>query len=169
MTQNQIEATVKEHTDFWIDLANEIYNKTMQKPKILFNLRGKTAAGAWDWKWLIKINLVLLKENWQDMIDDTIPHEVAHLVAYKIYGSFIKPHGTEWKSVMRNFGKNPIRCHKYNTSNSTLRTVAKIYTYECSCKTYNLTIIRHRRQASGQKKYFCKKCRYPIKFIGVAA
>ena len=28
----------------------------------------------------------------------TIIHEIAHLVAFKDFGYFIKPHGKEWKS-----------------------------------------------------------------------
>ncbi len=32
----------------------------------------------------------------------TLIHEIAHLVAFEKFGRVIKPHGKEWKSVMRN-------------------------------------------------------------------
>ena len=31
----------------------------------------------------------------------TLIHEIAHLEAYKAYGKFIKPHGTEWKRTFQ--------------------------------------------------------------------
>jgi hypothetical protein len=50
-----------------------------------------------------------------DMIADTCPHEVAHIVAWKVFHE----HGQgRWKQVMQKFGRNPVesQIHKLGTS-----------------------------------------------------
>jgi len=170
MTKDQTDAATQE-VYRWIDKANVLYCKSMSYPEVSFDLRGATAGQACYSKWTIRINAVLLVENWDTIFDRTIPHEVAHLVARGLYSKYgrIKPHGREWKSVMRKFGKEPSRCHSYDVSNSTARTVARDYIYKCPCKTYDLTIIRHRRMQSGRRKYSCPRCHTPLQYIGMAA
>ena len=77
--------------------------------------------------------MVLFRENFEDYIEQTLPHEIAHAFVrhqkYSICPSFDdvisgryrrssrpKPHGSEWKRVMLAFGKTPSRCHSYEKS-----------------------------------------------------
>ena len=98
-----------------LEELNEEYNAEFDFPKIEWVVCGTTAGRAWLTQWRIQLNEQLCKENLQDFMNDTIPHEVAHLVAYKVFGD--DGHGDGWRSVMRALGLNPTRCHEYNTRN----------------------------------------------------
>jgi SprT protein len=63
---------------------------------------------------LITINPVYFLSNLTDMIEETVPHEVSHIIAGNSYGVDIKPHGKEWKEVIISLGKEPIICHTYD-------------------------------------------------------
>lgn len=92
---------------------NEEYNADFDFPKIEWTVIGTTAGRAWLTQWRIQLNEQLCKENVEDFIQTTIPHEVAHLVAYKVFGD--DGHGNGWKSVMRALSLDPERCHDYDT------------------------------------------------------
>jgi SprT protein len=73
------------------------------------------------------------------VVNQTVPHEMAHLIAYAVFGTRIKPHGHEWKYVMRVLGKEPNRCHRLDT-----------------------TSVRKVRKAVTRITFHCEKCRLPI-------
>ena len=98
-----------------LEELNEEYNAEFDFPKLEWVVCGTTAGRAWLQQWRIQLNEQLCKENTEDFMNDTIPHEVAHLVAYKVFGD--DGHGEGWRSVMRALGLNPTRCHDYNTRN----------------------------------------------------
>ena len=156
-----------EQTKYWIDLANNTFKLNIKYPSISFKLKGVCAGKAISSRVTlprIKYNAVLLEQNGDDFLKRTVPHEVAHIVVYeKDLNIFYppKPHGREWKGVMRAFGLNSSRCHSYDTSNSVGKSkskLAKSFEYKCGCRTYNLTIIRHRRVLKGAT-YKCRNCR----------
>jgi len=96
-----------------LEELNEEYGAEFDFPRIEWVVCGTTAGKAWLGQWRIQLNEQLCKENIEDFINDTIPHEVAHLIAYKVFGD--DGHGDGWKSVMRALGLNPSRCHNYDT------------------------------------------------------
>ena len=98
-----------------LEELNEEYNTEFDFPRIEWVVCGTTAGRAWLGQWRIQLNEQLCKENTEDFMSDTIPHEVAHLVAYKVFGD--DGHGDGWRSVMRALGLNPSRCHDYDTRN----------------------------------------------------
>lgn len=98
-----------------LEELNEEYNAEFDFPRIEWCMIGTTAGRAWLGQWRIQLNEQLCKENLEDFINDTVPHEVAHLVAYKVFGD--DGHGDGWRSVMRALGLNPTRCHDYETKN----------------------------------------------------
>jgi SprT protein len=163
LTEMQI--TVKEAVAFYIDLANDLYGVDLDMPKIIFKVRGRTAGKAFFAEWSVNFNNVLLEENFDDMLEQTVPHEVAHLVARQISQYRITPHGAEWKRVMRGFGKDPKRCHTYDVSNAQVRfrKPSKKYLYECGGCGVQITIgaTRHKRCVRGAS-YITKCCRKPI-------
>lgn len=138
----------------YVLLARQLYGKNFPMPTVAFDLRGKTAGQAFLGRNLIRYNAVLLVENEADFEADTIPHEVAHLIADQVYGRAIAAHGTQWQSVMHRFGVTPRRTHDYDVSNS---TVGGIHRYVCGCGTvFQLGPRKHKQAARGL--IACRKC-----------
>jgi SprT protein len=133
---------------------------------VTFDLRGTTAGMAYSRSGRIKINMVLYRENIADFQSDTIPHEVAHVVAYHVHtartGRRIKPHGREWQGIMRAFGLEPTRCHSYDTSRAKVRTERKV-PVSCGCGRWTeLGIRRAKRAIRAGGNYGCPHCKQPI-------
>ena len=105
--------------DRYCSLASELYGISLIVPVLHFDLRGTDAAVARPQRNLIKFNPILLQSNLQDYLNNTIPHEVAHLVSYIRNGWVMSSkgglsfHGEHWKSIMRDFGCEPLVYHKY--------------------------------------------------------
>lgn len=81
-------------------------------PKVVLNNRLKTTAGRAfieDNPQYIDLSTELFWEYTEEFLQDTIPHELAHLVAYTIYGD--SGHGKGWKSIIQQFGINTTRLH----------------------------------------------------------
>ena len=99
-----------------------------------------------------------------------VVHEVAHIVAHERYGrgigKQIKPHGYEWKRVMREMGLNPDRCHNVPTEGVTNKK-AKFKTY-CKCrgdkKLHLVTRKVYERITNPLKSdnYYCRRCKAPL-------
>jgi len=125
-------------------------------PTISYDLRGQSAGQANYRHNVIRLNRELLEKYTADFIDQTVPHEFAHLVAYRVYGSRIKPHGKEWKSVVLALDAKPVRTHSYEVT-PTRRL--KRFRYQCDCpdSSYEITSVRHNRILRGHI-YLCKKC-----------
>ncbi len=132
-------------------------------PEIFFDLRGMAAGQANYRENKIRLNRELLEKYENDFIEQTVPHEYAHLVAYQKFGGRIRPHGKEWRSVMQALGAEPRRTHNYQVSPA--RTCRR-FLYQCNCpgKDYQLTSIRHNRIKRGSH-YFCSKCKGPLIFV----
>jgi SprT protein len=133
--------------------------------EILFNLRGKTAGQARfprerNSHPQIRYNLQLLADNGEQFLQRTVPHESAHVIAYQVYGTGIRPHGDEWRRIMALFGADASRCHSFETRHTTARRV-KRYAYHCACQNHALSSIRHNRALSGQT-YLCRACGAPL-------
>ena len=170
MTRTDLINKATETIDFYTEMGNEVFAIQMPMPKLDFSLRG-TCGGKYSPRLhTVKVNLVLFKENFEDYIENTLPHELAHAITRHKFDteySRVKPHGPEWKRVMRALGKAPTRCHSYDTSNARVRRVRKGYEYSCACKTYSLTIIRHRRaQKAMGSGYRCRKCGQSLRYVG---
>ena len=139
--------------------ASKHYNKPIRQPVILFDLRGKTAGTAARDGSRIRINADLLARYPNEMTTQTVPHEVAHIVAHAVFGHRIRPHGREWKSIMGFFGCKADRCH-------TMETVparkTKQYEVACACSTHQIGAIRYRRMVTEAKVYTCKACKKPV-------
>ncbi|MDC0219965.1 SprT-like domain-containing protein, partial [Verrucomicrobia bacterium] len=144
------------------DKLKELHVKTWElfeikiDPTISYDLRGQAAGQANYRHNVIRLNRELLEKYTADFIDQTVPHEFGHLVAYRVYGSRIKPHGKEWKSVVLALGAKPVRTHSYEVT-PTRRL--KRFRYQCDCpdSTYEITSVRHNRILR-EHIYLCKKC-----------
>lgn len=149
--QNQIISKVYET----ITKAENVYEKSFEKIPVKCNIKGKTA-GMYCWKGsesYLRFNLEIFKNN-PDAIEQTVIHEVAHYITHSLHGK-VKPHGVEWKNVMRGFGvKNPKRTHSYECKSA----YGKIFKYKCDCQEFDFTKIRHNKVLRGAQ-YICRKCK----------
>lgn len=159
---DQLQRLAQQAIDQTRDLLQQaapLTGKPLTLPPIRFNLRGKSAGqlridphGACT----IRYNLALLDRHGEAFLRDTVPHETAHYVAYRLHGRSIRPHGREWQQIMQLFGADPSRCHDYDVSDLGTRRL-RTYPYHCGCGTQQLSSIRHNRIARGQR-YLCRRC-----------
>lgn len=139
-----------------------INREKMGVPTLSFDLRGRVAGRAISQKSKerftghIQLNAELLLRETQEILQDTVPHEVAHLLAHYYFGR-VKAHGHEWQRVMRSLGRLPKRTHSMQTTPA--RVVKAEYVYECRCRRRNLTAIRHKRV------YSCEVCGETLRFV----
>lgn len=123
-------------------------------PTVSFDLRGKTAGQAWLQKNHVRLNAVLLSENVEHFIEQTVGHEVAHLAAHFKHGSRIQPHGQEWQAMMACIGLSARRCHSYDVSRAAVGAPAVLW--RCRCQSYQLSA---RRSATAERQgYLCRRC-----------
>ncbi|WP_349356712.1 SprT family zinc-dependent metalloprotease [Shewanella jiangmenensis] len=125
----------------------------LMRPTLRFDIRGKTAGMAYFELNLIRLNPTLLEQNPDNFFTEVIPHELCHLLAYKLYGR-VKPHGSEWQQLMRRvFGLSPRTTHNLDTS-----AVSRSINYRCGCGEVALSVRRHNKVVRNQTRYLCRKC-----------
>ena len=137
------------------------FQRRFERAQLAFNLRGMAAAVAYPARNAIRINRRLLEQNIEDFLLNTIPHEVSHLIAYRVHGQGIAPHGVEWAAIMREvYGLKPLRCHNYDVRPG----LTAAYRYRCGCDAgHTLTTRRHNNARRG-RLYLCRRCRQPLRF-----
>jgi len=111
--------------DHWIDVARGIPvfqrrgRPPIARPKLLFDLKGTQIAGmaVTGYKnprqleqW-VRIHPDLMQRYPVRMIQQTVPHEIAHLVVDWYLPRGTEPHGPEWMMVMVYFGRPPRPFH----------------------------------------------------------
>lgn len=137
------------------------YPISFDELNISFNIRGVVAGKACYSRRTLQFNLILASENIITFLNDTVPHEIAHLYQRKI-DAYSSPHGQLWKEVMMKMGYNPNRCHSYDTSNVRRKKIAPTFEYTCSCKkTFIISNLIHTRILGGSVR-LCKACRGKI-------
>ena len=141
-----------------LQLASYKFNQAFVMPTLEYNVRGTKAGVAYLQQNAIKLNRTLLLENPTEFINQVVPHELAHLIVYQVFGN-VKPHGKEWKKVMTELFHLPAEtCHKFDIKNVRGRT----FHYRCQCQTHLLTVRRHNKIQAGNVKYFCRQCQTEI-------
>lgn len=151
----QLQEAIAEQARALIAFAERELAVRLPVPEIRFDLRGQAAGQAHLRGAFLRFNPILLEENPEAFMAQTVPHEVAHVVVGRLFPR-ARPHGEEWKQVMRLFGADPQRCHQFDTSRATTRRLRR-FTYRCDCREHALTTIRHNRVKKGMR-YLCRDC-----------
>ena len=153
----------------FINRANALFGHClpapMTMPSIDFRIRGVAAGKAYSEQNRLSFSPTLMRENILEFLEDTIPHEVAHLVTRKLHGRRVKSHGPEWQAVMRAFGCEPSRCHSYDVSNvATRRDLPAVYC-DCQGSAGEHRISKARYKLIGKSGYSirCRLCKATIR------
>lgn len=160
-----------------ITTINKVWPKANMKPvKIVWDIKGKVAGRAIlhrdPLESFVRMNPVFLEFFGKTYLDETLPHELAHIAVRLIWGfsKSIKPHGKEWKQVMAILGANPARCHNYEVpANATIFAKSRrkmVVKYKCGCSEHDLSITRHNRVVKKGAVYRCLKCKKQLVQIG---
>lgn len=116
---------------------------------IRFDLKGCSAgqAGRRDDQYFMRVNATLMmNEGWDHIINNTVPHEMAHLACY-VRPMLGRNHDSGWQRVCLALGGNGKRCHSEAAEPS--RKVRR-YAYIASCGTVvTLTQVRHNKILRG--------------------
>lgn len=134
-----------------------------------FTVKG-VCAGTAQWQ-SGRINLndgLLSGGNAEQMCAQTVPHELAHIIANRLAGRKIS-HGKIWKQVMRTLGVEPLLYHTMDVSKLRTRT-ERVYPAACGCDTTDRTISIRRGNNILRNKatYTCRLCRQPVNITGPA-
>jgi SprT protein len=148
------ELLVKKNKDY-IDLANQIYKLDLPYPEIKCTLKGKVAGYAYCKKWKVNYNGHFLKNHTDHFLVQTVGHEIAHLVAYKLFKSH--RHDSRWQSVMYKFDLDPTRCHDYDCT-TLPKYVDNAYVYTCGCMDHTITQRIHTKIIQGNNRT-CNTCK----------
>lgn len=153
-----LESRVRQRLSELVRQASAKLGKPIPPPTVSFDLRGRTAGQAFLAKNHIRLNAVLLAENIVDFMEDTIPHELAHLLTHRVYGRRASAHGPEWQHMMRDvFNVAPSRCHRLDTTRASVSKAEWMYHCGCPGKVHELTARRHNTIQRGGA-YLCKLC-----------
>ena len=94
----------------------------------------------------------LYEANREEFLIDTVPHEFAHMVAFRVYGSV--GHDNSWRYVAKQLGGITNRCHTYQVAQ---RKQAKTHQFKCACSVHEFTPQRYAWVKKG-KQYKCNTC-----------
>lgn len=140
--------------------AEKLYGVKIS-PTVSFNLRGRVAGWAGCTlcrvtrtasNFRLRFNCELIEgKHFDDMVNNTVPHEIAHLVCYARPDLGSK-HDAGWQRVCLALGGDGKRCHTYEVS---LRGGG--FTYRATCGTL-LTVSRqiHNKIQQGQSRVLKK-------------
>jgi SprT protein len=126
-------------------------------PVIAYNLRGKVAGWAsckrcritgQAYNLKVRFNQDLIRgDHYQDMLDETLPHEIAHLVCF-VNPALGRKHDSGWRRVCLALGGNGNTRHSYD-----VEYARGTFRYRASCGTVvEVSSIIHKRIQAGQRR-----------------
>jgi len=167
-----LEAEVRAKIEETLATARARYpNATFTTPTLVFRQMGRRAGlcstNRTTKACTVSINPDFFANQHEQMINRTVPHEVAHYVSHVVYGPEGSGHGYRWQSVMRVLGvADSNRCHTYSLEGIKTRQVNKPYAYKCSCMIHKETAHIHNKIQCG-RIYTCRKCRQKLVYFGI--
>lgn len=164
MTAATIDAGQQQHvleeTLACLQRAERLFRLGHKPIPVLFDLTGR-AAGMYRInrrQAVIRYNPFIFARHFEHGLQTTVPHEVAHYITDRLYGlAHVRPHGSEWRSVMRALGAEARATTRIDLEGLPLRRQSR-YSYRCDCTTHRISACRHNRVTAGRARYFCRAC-----------
>lgn len=162
----KVRARLLEGVRYWTEIANRhphpgasLSCGPVPVLEVRFDLKGRVAGmycfSSSNPAPYYRINEDLLRRYPVEMIQQTLPHEVAHAVVRHRNGDQAKQHGAEWQAVMREFGKVPERCHRMTVTHT--RGGPRLpFTCNCPGRVYQLVVAK----AAVYDRLACPKCKH---------
>lgn len=147
----------------WVKLASERLNRPLFMPTISFDLTGTSSGRAYLKQRHIQLNAILLTENEAVFDERTIPHELAHLLAFDLMG-YDGGHGEPWQAMMRALGVEPRRTHNMDVTNA--RTTKSYAGFACGCGPISLS-AKHASAVQKGRTVGCRTCKQAVRQEGV--
>ncbi|TFH88637.1 metallopeptidase [Billgrantia azerbaijanica] len=149
-----LQRVLHERVEAAFQLCREVHPH-LPRPAVWLDLRGQCAGQAHFGRGGLRFNPVLLAENRQAFLVEVVPHEMAHWLVHHLEdGHRMRPHGHEWRTVMRRlFGLAPRATHRFDTG----RASPAPYRYRCACRMHAFTARRHALASRG-RAYRCRHC-----------
>jgi SprT protein len=140
--------------------ANKLLDTNFDEIPVRFALTGRAAGmcRVVRGQRIIHYNPYLFAKYYDENLTTTVPHEVAQYLTDAVYRyAHVKPHGHEWRTVMRMLGADASVSCEFNLEGIPLRRYRRIRC-TCRCRFYELTIIRHNRIQEKGARYYCRGC-----------
>ncbi|WP_286996060.1 SprT-like domain-containing protein [Haliea sp.] len=147
-------------TQAWVDRAAALLAQPLELPTVLFDLSGGSAGmfrvhGA---SCSIRYNPWIFARHFDENLEHTVPHEVAHYVVHMRYPRRrLKPHGPQWQQVMQLFGRPPRVTFDLALDGVPMRRQRR-HPYHCGCREHAVSTVRHNRMRDGRARYLCRYC-----------
>jgi SprT protein len=172
MTINPIDQSQQQRvvaaTHDTVQRAERLFERAFSLPAIRFDLSGR-AAGMYRVRRQqqeIRYNPYIFGKYFDDNLANTVPHEVAHFLAYELFGTRnIRPHGMEWRAIMHRLGAEPSVTCQYDLGGIPQRRQRR-FEYSCGCSSHAISTVRHNRVQRGKGRYLCRQCRQPLVYTG---
>lgn len=150
----ELEACLHRQVEAAWRLCREVHPR-LPRPRVWCDLRGKSAGQAHFGRGGLRFNPVLLDENRHPFLAEVVPHEMAHWLVWHLdEGPRLRPHGREWRQVMRDlFGLEPRTTHRFDVG----RASPMPFVYRCACREHGFSARRHALARGGQR-YRCRHC-----------
>lgn len=142
MQTTNLAVRVNRRIDELMELTNVVLGiKRIRRPVVDYELRGFAAGMAFGVGCRISLNPVLLYENQDQFIQESVGHEFTHLLTFAEYGIVTFAHGRQWQGFMRALNV-PIKIdHTYDVS--TILGSRKTITYTPSADDEVMWAYQH--------------------------
>lgn len=128
--------------------AEQLYNITLPKIDVRFDLRGRVAGWAGQRgfnHYFMRFNVdMMVNKSWDHLLNDTVPHELAHIICF--FRRTDRGHGWAWKITCRALGGSGQRCHNEEVEYAKGTTYYYVTTQG---HTVSVSQIIHRRIQKG--------------------
>ncbi|MEZ5556672.1 SprT-like domain-containing protein [Haliea sp.] len=154
-------AQVVQATQHWVEQAALLLQRSLPQPAVLFDLRGGTAGMFRVQRGLcsIRYNPWIFARHFQENLQHTVPHEVAHYAVHVHYPNRrLKPHGPQWRRMMQLFGVPPKVTFDLALDGVPMRRQQR-HPYHCGCREHAVSTVRHNRMREGRARYLCRYCK----------
>ena len=99
----------------------------------------------------VRLNPLLASAN-EQLLDEVLCHELAHIAVYENYGTHVKPHGPEWTALVRQAGFEPRL--RISVADEKPPTITRRFEHLCPvCQT-----VRYAKRS--MTRWRCESCVY---------